>query len=100
MRQSTLFVSAAVIALGAAWPSSARQANVGADGDACSIETPDGSTIPGKVKGLECCRVSDPDDCVVILKPMPNSVLQQPDTTRQPTIIRPGDAFQPRAIQN
>jgi hypothetical protein len=100
MRQSILFVFAAVIALVAAWPSSARQANVSADGDSCTIETPEGLKVPGKVNGLECCSVVDPDNCVVILKPMPDSVLQQPDTPRQPTTIRPGEVLQPRAIQN
>lgn len=45
-----------------------------ADGDACTVRTnPDGTTVPGTVKGLECCSTASPDDCVIILKPFPTS---------------------------
>lgn len=45
-----------------------------ADGDACIVRTnPDGTTVPGTVKGLECCSKTDTSDCVVILKPFPSS---------------------------
>ncbi len=44
-----------------------------ADGDACVHHTnPDGTTVPGTVKGLECCSTADPADCIIILKPFPS----------------------------
>lgn len=46
---------------------------LGADGDACTVRTnPDGTTVPGTEKGLECCSTADPNDCVIILKPFPS----------------------------
>ena len=54
-------------------PSLALQKRFGAaDGDACTVRTlPDGTKVPGKVEGLECCSNTDANDCVVILKPFP-----------------------------
>lgn len=48
---------------------------LGAEGDACTVRTnPDGTTVPGTEKGLECCSTADPTDCVIILKnPFPKS---------------------------
>ena len=46
----------------------------GAEGDACTVRTnPDGTTVPGTEKGLECCSTAKPTDCVVILKPFPKA---------------------------
>ena len=42
------------------------------DGDSCEIDR-NGSKIPGKVKGIECCNNLDSNDCVVILKPFPTN---------------------------
>ena len=51
-----------------------RWGGVAADGDACTVRTnPDGTTVPGTEKGLECCSTANPTDCVVILKPFPKS---------------------------
>ncbi|MBS2016182.1 MAG: hypothetical protein JST00_25090 [Deltaproteobacteria bacterium] len=45
-----------------------------AEGDSCTVRTnPDGTTVPGTVKGLECCATANPTDCVIILKPFPTS---------------------------
>ncbi len=45
-----------------------------AEGDACTVRTnPDGTKVPGKETGLECCSTSNPSDCVVILKPLPKA---------------------------
>ena len=50
---------------------------LGADGDACTVRTnPDGTTVPGTEKGLECCSTADPSDCVIILKPFPKFSLR------------------------
>ena len=45
------------------------------DGDSCEIYY-HGIKIPGKVKGLECCSVSDSNVCVIILKPFPQSSIK------------------------
>jgi hypothetical protein len=45
------------------------------DGDSCEINQ-NGVKIPGKVRGLECCSVSDSNVCVVILKPFPESSIR------------------------
>ena len=50
---------------------------LGAEGDACTVRTnPDGTTVPGTEKGLECCSTANPTDCVVILKPFPKFTLR------------------------
>ena len=47
---------------------------VAVEGDACTVRTnPDGTTVPGTEKGLECCSTANPTDCVVILKPFPKA---------------------------
>ena len=47
---------------------------VAVEGDACTVRTnPDGTTVPGTEKGLECCSTANPTDCVVILKPFPKT---------------------------
>lgn len=46
-----------------------------AEGDACTVRTnPDGTTVPGTEKGLECCSTATPTDCVIILKPFPKAM--------------------------
>jgi hypothetical protein len=46
-----------------------------AEGDSCTVRTnPDGTTVPGTEKGLECCSTATPTDCVVILKPFPKAM--------------------------
>lgn len=46
-----------------------------ADGDACVYKAnPDGTIIPGTVKGLECCSTTTPTDCIIILKPFPSGL--------------------------
>ncbi len=49
-----------------------RFGSLGADGDSCTVRTnPDGTSVPGTEKGLDCCSNADPNDCVMILKPFP-----------------------------
>jgi hypothetical protein len=54
--------------------SALMRGGLGANGDSCTVRTnPDGTTVPGTEKDLECCSTADPTDCVVILKPFPKS---------------------------
>ncbi len=55
-----------------------RRGGLSAEGDECTVRTlPDGTKVPGKEKGLECCATADPNDCVVILKPLPTSFVRR-----------------------
>ena len=52
-----------------------RRSALGAKGDACTYPVGDGTTVPGTENDLgECCRNTDPKDCIVILKPFPTLV--------------------------
>ncbi len=48
-----------------------------AEGDGCTVRTnPDGTTVPGTTKGIECCSTATPTDCVIILKPFPKAAFR------------------------
>ena len=67
----TLVALAAALTFAAAFTTPAaamRNTTLNADGDACTITNPDGTTTPGKER---CCATADPNNCVVILKPFP-----------------------------
>lgn len=66
-----LVAAAAMLVATATVPASAMSRRLNADGDSCTIDR-DGLKIPGTMKGLECCNVFHPDDCVVVLKPFPS----------------------------
>lgn len=63
---------------------------LGAEGDDCTIDLPDGLKEPGTVKGTQCCSIFHSDKCVDLPKSNGQSTSSGTiSTTRPPIPVRP-----------